>query len=96
MVSNSHAEVLLGGRADPARRRRSITVWAGKVSPDGLPARRSRHAVVHAAASTAVTVGVAAVIATVLGVAGWMATLIVVGVIAVVVVVAAAYVLSRP
>jgi hypothetical protein len=34
--SNSHPDVLLGGRADPARRRRSITVSAGKVSPDGV------------------------------------------------------------
>jgi hypothetical protein len=41
-------------------------------------------------------VGAAAAIVAVLGVAPWVATMIVTGVIAVLVVVAAAYVLSRP
>jgi hypothetical protein len=61
-----------------------------------LPARRATRAVVHATAFTIVSAGVAAVIVAVLGVAGWVASMIVVGVIAVVVTVVAAYALSRP
>lgn len=57
-----------------------------------LPARRTRRAIVHTCAATGATV----VIAPVFGVAGWVADLIVVGVIAIVVTIVAAYVLSRP
>jgi hypothetical protein len=62
----------------------------------GLPARRATRGTLHLAAGTALSVGAAAAIVAVLGVAPWVATMIVTGVIAVLVVVAAAYVLSRP
>jgi hypothetical protein len=61
-----------------------------------LPAKRATRAVLHATASTVVFAGVAAAIVAVLGVATWVAEMIVVGVIAVVVTVVAAYALSRP
>ncbi len=56
-----------------------------------LPAKRAGRAVVH----TTATIGVIAVIAAVFGVAGWVANLIVLGVVAIVVTVVGAYVLSR-
>jgi hypothetical protein len=56
-----------------------------------LPAKRAGRAVVH----TTATVGVVAVIAAVFGLAVWVANLIVVGVVAIVVTVVGAYVLSR-
>ena len=61
-----------------------------------LPAKRATRAVLRATASTVVFAGVAAAIDAVLGAATWVAEMIVVGVIAVVVTVVAAYALSRP
>jgi hypothetical protein len=60
------------------------------------PARRASRGILHSATGTAVTVGAAAIIVAVLGVAAWEATMIVVGVVAVLVVLTAAWVLSRP
>ena len=57
-----------------------------------LPARRTRRAIVHSGAATGATM----VLAAAFGVVGWVADLIVVGVIAIVVTIVAAYVLSRP
>jgi len=57
-----------------------------------LPARRTRRAIVHSGAATSATM----VLAAAFGVVGWVADLIVVGVIAIVVTIVAAYVLSRP
>jgi hypothetical protein len=57
-----------------------------------LPARRVRRAVAHTAAVTCL----AAIVVAAFGVVGWVAELIVVGVIAIVVTVVAAYPLSRP
>jgi hypothetical protein len=57
-----------------------------------LPARRARQAVVHSGAMT----GLAAIVIVVFGVASWVADLIVVGVVAIVVTVVVAYVLSHP
>jgi hypothetical protein len=61
-----------------------------------LPARRARHVILHSATGTALSAAAAAIVVAVFGVASWVATMIVVGVVAVVVVLAAAYVLSRP
>jgi hypothetical protein len=61
-----------------------------------LPARRARRGILHSAAGTALSAAAVAVIVTAFGVASWIATMIVVGVVAVVFVMAAAYVLSRP
>jgi hypothetical protein len=58
----------------------------------GLPARRTRRAI----AQTGVVTGLTALVAAVFGVVAWEAQLIVLGVMAIVVVVVAAYVLSRP
>jgi phage shock protein PspC (stress-responsive transcriptional regulator) len=61
-----------------------------------LPARRTRRAAVHATTSTIAIAGLVAGIAAVFGIAGWVANLVVLGIIAVVVTLVAAYVLSRP
>lgn len=61
-----------------------------------LPARRTARAVVHAGVTTGLTAGLAAIIVGVFGLAGWVADLLVVGVIAIVVTIVAAYILSRP
>ena len=61
----------------------------------GPPARRASHAIVHAATGTAAVAVGGVVIAGVLGVATWIAMLIVIGVVAAVIVVAASYVLRR-
>jgi hypothetical protein len=57
-----------------------------------FPARRTTRTVVHAGVVT----GLTALVAAVFGTVGWEAELIVLGVIAIVVIVAGAYVLSRP
>ena len=58
----------------------------------GLPARRTTRTAAHAG----IVAGLTALVAALLGVVGWEAELIVVGVLAIVVIVVAAYVLSRP
>lgn len=61
-----------------------------------LPARRARRGILHSVAGTALSAAAVAVTVAAFGIAPWVATMIVVGVVAVVFVVAAAYVLSRP
>lgn len=58
----------------------------------GLPAKRRRRAIVHSAATT----GLVAVIVAVFGVSGLVGDVIVLGVLAIVVTLGAAYALSRP
>jgi hypothetical protein len=64
----------------------------GIISCMGLPARRTMRTVAH----VGVVTGLVALVAVVFGVVGWEGELIVVGVIAAVAIVVAAYVLSRP
>jgi hypothetical protein len=66
--------------------------WLTEFSVMGLPARRTRNAIVH----TGVITGLSALVAAVFGMVNWEAESIVLGVYAIVVVVVAAYALRRP